>query len=124
MNDVLDMGEGGTAIFIHESSPWAEILCASGELDLAVVPQFSSALEKLFEAGLPVVLDLSECTYLDSTILRVLVGACNAWPARFGIVIPLGARVRRVFQVAGLESALLIGGSRKDLQHHFLTKTS
>jgi|HubBroStandDraft_1064217.scaffolds.fasta_scaffold41349_3 anti-anti-sigma factor len=121
---MLDMGEGGTAVFVHQTSPWAEILAAGGELDLAVVPQFSSALEKLFDGSLPVVLDLSECSYLDSTILRVLVGACNAWPGRFGIVIPTGARVRRVFQVAGLEGALLIGASREDLQQHFLTKSS
>ena len=49
---MLDMGEGGTAVFVHQTSPWAEILAAGGELDLAVVPQFSSALEKLFDGSL------------------------------------------------------------------------
>ena len=122
--DVVDMGEGGTAVMVRESLPWAEVLSVSGELDLAVVPQFGSALEELLRGSLPVVLDLSGCSYLDSTILRVLVGASNSAPSRFAIVVPEGARVRRVFQVAGLDSALPIGKSRENFQQQFSTKSS
>jgi len=121
---VVNTGEGGIATLVHESLPWAEILAAGGELDLAVVPTFGPALEKLLGHGVPVVLDLSGCTYLDSTILRVLVGATNAAPNRFAIVVPAEARVRRVFQIAGLDGALLIAESREKLQQHFLTKSS
>lgn len=116
--------DGGGAILVHESLPWAEILSASGELDLAVAPQFGSALDTLLGGNLPVVVDLSGCSYLDSTILRVLVGACNAAPNRFAIVVPPRARIRRVFQIAGLDGALLIGESREKLRDHFSTKIS
>jgi anti-anti-sigma factor len=113
------MGEGGTAVMVRESLAWAEVLAVSGELDLAVVPQFGSALEELLRGSLPVVLDLSGCSYLDSTILRVLVGASNSAPKRFAIVVPEEARIRRVFQIAGLETALPIGKSRENMQLQF-----
>jgi anti-anti-sigma factor len=116
---VVDMGEGGTAVMVRESLAWAEVLAVSGELDLAVVPQFGSALEELLRGSLPVVLDLSGCSYLDSTILRVLVGASNNAPKRFAIVVPEEARIRRVFQIAGLETALPIGKSRENMQLQF-----
>lgn len=122
--NVVNTDGGGTAVLVHESSTWAEILSVSGELDLAVVPQFGSALDSLLGGDLPVVVDLSGCSYLDSTILRVLVGAYNAAPNRFAIVVPPKARIRRVFQIAGLDSALLIGESREKLHDHFSTKTS
>ncbi|MGD0966745.1 MAG: STAS domain-containing protein [Candidatus Aquilonibacter sp.] len=121
--NVVDMGEWGTALMVHESLPWAEVLAVSGELDLAVVPQFGSALDELLRGSLPVVLDLSGCSYLDSTILRVLVGASNSSPNRFAMVVPEEARIRRVFQIAGLETTLPIGASRENLQLQF-AKTS
>ena len=120
---VLYPGDGRTGILIHESWSWAEVLSASGELDIAIVPPVGPAVDKLLRGNLPVVVDLSGCSYLDSTILRVLVGAANAGPNRFAILIPPGAAVRRVFQIAGLDRVLQIHESREDLQRYFSTKS-
>lgn len=51
-------------------------LALAGELDIGSAPQVEEALSEIEDAGHPtVVLDLRELTFMDSTGLRIIVGA-------------------------------------------------
>lgn len=88
------------------------VVAVRGELDLASVDQMRSALASaLAECPAEVVVDLSGATFVDSSGLGVIVGAegrRDASGAGQRRVVVRGAShaVRRVFEVAGLESLL------------------
>jgi anti-sigma B factor antagonist len=54
----------------------AAVLYVSGELDLASAPQLAEALDGLVAD--PVVVDLSQCTFLDSAGMGVLLASARA----------------------------------------------
>jgi anti-sigma B factor antagonist len=68
--------------------------------------------------GCDVLVDLSECTFIDSTVLGVLLAASQereAAGARLGLVIPPGTHiVYRITEVAGVASFLPIYASRDE----------
>lgn len=80
-----------------------------GEVDMATSSELDAALENM-AAGEKVVLDLTECAFLDSSALRVLVtGATRAETSggSLSLVAP-DPRIRRVLEIAGLEERLTI----------------
>ncbi len=87
-----------------------------GEFDLSVADELREAIALHLRSRLPLVLDLAYCEYLDSTILSVFVRLAKAEPARLGFVVPLGARVRRIFDMTHLSDALPLVPSRDDLR--------
>ncbi|HTU71041.1 MAG TPA: STAS domain-containing protein [Candidatus Baltobacteraceae bacterium] len=113
------MEGNGTFGVAHESLPWAEILVIDGELDIAVAGRFAELIEKQLEGSRPVIVDLTACTYLDSTILNVLVRAANAAPERVGVIVPLESRVRKLFKITSLEAPLRLTETRDQLQERF-----
>ncbi|MGB6984687.1 MAG: STAS domain-containing protein [Candidatus Aquilonibacter sp.] len=104
---------------VDENLPWARVLVVHGELDIGAAQWFSEAIDDRLGGELPLIVDLSACQYLDSTILNVLIRSANAAPGRIGIVVPAGARIRRIFNIAGLEDALALSESRHALQVRF-----
>jgi anti-anti-sigma factor len=104
---------------VDESLPWAQVLAVSGELDIGSAAWFAKAIEERLRHSLPLIVDLSECPYLDSTILNVLIRSAGAAPGRIGIVVPTTARIRRIFNMAGLEDALHLCETREALQVRF-----
>ncbi len=83
-----------------------------GEIDLATVHHFEEQLEQAGEAveeDSRVVIDLSECTFIDSTGIAVLAKTCkDERPGqstfRLGATSPV---VNRVLDLAGLSGALV-----------------
>jgi anti-anti-sigma factor len=104
---------------VDENVPWAQVLAVHGELDIGAAQWFSEAIDERLHRELPLIVDLSECQYLDSTILNVLIRSANGAPGRLGIVVPTVARIRRIFNIAGLEEALHLAESRDALQVRF-----
>lgn len=104
---------------VDESLPWAQVLVVRGELDIGSAEWFSQAIEERLRQQLPLIIDLTTCQYLDSTILNILIRSTNAEPGRVGIVVPAGARIRRIFNIAGLEEALQLCETRDALQVRF-----
>jgi anti-anti-sigma factor len=104
---------------VDESLPWAQVLAVHGELDIGAAEWFSQAIEERIHQQLPLIIDLTTCQYLDSTILNILIRSTNAEPARIGIVVPAAARIRRIFNIAGLEEALQLCETRESLQVRF-----
>ena len=94
--------EPGQSAIILENRPDGEILHVFGEVDLTSVDELRSAIDRAAAGGTHVIVDLAPCTYLDSTILSVLMRASETYAGRFQIVIPPSGLVRRVFTITSL----------------------
>lgn len=90
------------AAFIHEDVPLGDILHVLGEVDLANADEFHSAVLELTKGKGVVVIDLTACTYMDSSGLRVLATAHGAAQNRLRVVIPQTGSVHRIFEITGL----------------------
>jgi anti-anti-sigma factor len=81
-----------------------------GELDIAGLPAIEAGLDELLtQPPQPVLLDLAELRFLDSTGITVLIRIAN----HFGEVRTRDAApaVRRVIEVLGLRDRLGLGGA-------------
>ncbi|RYG63980.1 anti-sigma factor antagonist [bacterium] len=94
----------------------ATVVEVGGEIDLHSAPQLRAELLKAVEAVTPrVVIDLGEVTFIDSTGIGVLVGALKRAREKGGALNFCGiqSRVKRVFEITGLMSALPLFESRE-----------
>ena len=91
------------------------VVTVNGELDLYSAPQLESELAKLHQKSVrSVVVDLTECEFIDSTALVLLVKAnkrLGAAQAGFSIVTP-DRNIRRIFEITGLDRVLTIHQTR------------
>jgi len=90
------------AAFIHEDAPEADILHVLGEVDLANADEFQAAMTALTKGAGEVVADLTACTYMDSSGLRVIALAHKTIGDRLRVVIPQNGSVHRIFEITGL----------------------
>jgi anti-sigma B factor antagonist len=92
----------------------------TGELDQATADQLRAPLQETIEAGTgPVMIDMSGCSFIDSTGLGVIVEAWKALQARNGDSAALAiccpeAEVRRLLEVTGLDQAIEVHDTRDD----------
>jgi anti-sigma B factor antagonist len=90
-----------------------------GELELHNAHLLREEMAALCEQARPgVVVDLSQLTFMDSTGIGVLVNGFKTARARDGalaLVCP-SQRLMRLFEIAGLTSALSFFGDRADAQ--------
>jgi anti-anti-sigma factor len=95
----------------------AQALELVGELDVASAPALRERLaEVAIRGGGPLVIDLSDLNFIDSTGLSVLLNAKRRLTRRgrgFAVVCPPG-HVRRILEVTQLVEALGCHGSRED----------
>jgi anti-anti-sigma factor len=90
------------AAFIREETPAGDVLHVLGEVDLANADEFAAAVAQLSKDSKDVVVDLTACTYMDSSGLRVLAAAHKDGADRMRVVIPKGGSVHRIFEITGL----------------------
>ncbi len=85
--------------------PLGVVLILGGDLDLATAPLLRERLGRAICSGAPVVIDLAEVGFIDSSGLGVLVQADRQLRAFGGqLVLSGGSRaVRRVFELAGVD---------------------
>lgn len=98
------------------------MIAVRGELDLSTAPDLEAPLEDAIAAGdTSVLVDLSECEFIDSTGIALIVrawqrldrGADGEGSGR--VVISSGNdQVRRVLEVTGLELSIPIHGTRDE----------
>ena len=86
-----------------------ELLAVEGELDMATASRMISALNEAFaDLDRPLVVDLSEVAFMDSTGLALLMNAYRRVKRRgqgFAIVCP-GGPISRVFEIADMVESL------------------
>jgi anti-sigma B factor antagonist len=91
----------------------ATVVVASGELDAYAAPDLSTELESVRDRD-GVVVDLTRVSFMDSTVLGLLVRTTRELSeadARVRIVLPAGP-ARRIFEITALDSVLPIAETR------------
>jgi anti-sigma B factor antagonist len=98
------------------------VIAVRGELDLSTAPELEGPLEEAIAAGdASVLVDLSECEFIDSTGIALIV---RAWQrldrAADGdgegrvVICSYNDQVRRVLEITGLELSIPIHSTRDD----------
>lgn len=85
----------------------ASLLTFAGDYDVFCAPSVRERLQGEIDSGTPSVLDLRGATFIDSTIMSVLLAAnrrSNEAGQPFAIVLPTASTspVRRIFEVTHL----------------------
>ena len=84
-------------------------VCLEGEFDLTNAPSFRDAADRVLEHGDGLILDLSEATFIDSSVIHVIVRAAEAADgSQRAVVLQLGtaAIVERALEIANIEQVL------------------
>jgi anti-sigma B factor antagonist len=93
-----------------------ELLLVEGELDIATAPRLITALNNAVQEVLhSLVVDLSDCGFMDSTGLALLINAHRRLARRskgFAVVCPPGP-LRRVFEVTDMVDTLHVCPDRE-----------
>jgi anti-sigma B factor antagonist len=101
---------------IERTDSGVSLLTISGEHDLSTAPILRRRLEGLLDEGTAVVVDLSPATFVDSSILGVILdGRRRAATAGIGFAIVHANgtdAVDRVLEVTGLRAELPVHASR------------
>lgn len=97
----------------REDANGLPVLVLEGELALATATQLAGAMEP-FSAGATIVVDLSELDFTDSTGVRELMRAASALGEGLGIVCGSEGPVRRLFEIARVDSLLSVYPSRAE----------
>ena len=90
-----------------QDSADTRVLVLRGELDLASSPELGARAEELINDGTPLVLDLRNLMFIDSTGLGAIAGVDRAARKAGTTVslIPGPPSVQRVFEVSGTTDA-------------------
>jgi anti-sigma B factor antagonist len=106
--------EGATVVSpfgVEVSGPPATpVVVVRGEIDVATSPQLRNDLSTLIAGGARhLTLDFTAVSFVDSSGLGVLVGTYKRLREDGGSIRIVGAQpsVRKVFEITGLETALL-----------------
>lgn len=104
-------------IAVERTNAGLAVLSISGEHDLSTAPELRRRLEDVLSEGTGVVVDLSRATFIDSSILGVILDAKRrAAEAKVGyaVVHTNGADpVDRVLEVTGLRAELPVHSARE-----------
>lgn len=87
-----------------------------GELDQATAPELRSVLTEALDSGVSVLVNLSECEFIDSTGLSLLVEAKRRLAEGkrdFGICCP-DDDVRRLLELTGIDEAVGLFDTRDE----------
>jgi anti-anti-sigma factor len=98
------------AVEVKFHSPALAIVALRGEHDLHSWREVTLALAAA-GARPGVIVDLSQCSFLDSSMLTTLLVAAKHMRARGGaleVVIPPGAHVRRIFELMNIQAIMAI----------------
>jgi anti-sigma B factor antagonist len=93
------------------------VVTVRGELDLGTAPELEGPLEEAVGAEEPLLIDLSECEFIDSTGIAMIVrawqrlGNGDAGRERVAICSD-NEQVRRVLEITGLEASIPVHESR------------
>ena len=95
----------------------ADIIRITGDVDITCKPQLNGLLQSL-EGARRAIVDLSECTYMDSTMLNALYAVNRLRGATLWVVLPTDANARRVIHLTNLDERLRIAPSVSTVLGH------
>jgi anti-sigma B factor antagonist len=99
-------------VAIRENLANAEVLHVFGSVDIATAPDFEESINAI-DSGLPVIVDLSECSYIDTTALSVLIRAFrrSGGSRHFRVVVGSESQVERVFTIVQMNTIMPVRNS-------------
>ncbi len=89
-----------------------------GEVDVYTAPQLKQQMIALLDGGAAdIIVDLTQVEYLDSTALGVLIGGLKRLREKNGnlLLVCPNQRVRRVFEITGLDKIFDIYNSESEI---------
>lgn len=101
--------------FIHEPTHDAHVVHVYGEVDLALASEFEAAVATAAESGMGISINLAACSYIDSSILAMLILQAKKHQGRLGIVLPTSGAVQRLFQMTSLADVLPVQTAAPEL---------
>jgi anti-sigma B factor antagonist len=107
-------------LVIERTDPGMAVLTISGEHDLSTAPHLRRRLDGLVDEGTATVVDLSPATFIDSSILGVILnGRRRAAEAEIGFAVARSRSngsdaVDRVLEVTGLRTELPVHARREE----------
>jgi anti-anti-sigma factor len=110
MMSELPFSESHEFLIERHSFDHAVHLRVRGDVDIATAPLLEQAIATV-PPNTSTIVDLSECPYVDSSAISVLVKAHKRFPDEFCVVVPEDARIRRIFSITSLDTVLHIEAS-------------
>lgn len=114
-------GAGGSVTPVTDAHPQWPIARLAGDIDLSNVDDLTLALEQsVANHALGLVVDLTPVTYMDSTGLRLLFRLARRLRDRqqtLHLVVPEGARIRRILELSGVALVASMTSTLPDLDH-------
>jgi anti-sigma B factor antagonist len=106
-----------STIAVERAQAGVEVVTVTGEHDLSTAPELQRRMDAALDSGAPVAVDLLQTTFIDSTVLRVLILAREHADERgVGFSIALGEStghgVRRLLELTGIEQRLQTAPTR------------
>jgi anti-sigma B factor antagonist len=104
-------------IVTERAAPGVSVVTVTGEHDLSSAAELERVLDEAFGAGSAVAVDLLGTTFIDSTVLRILIWAREEATQRgVGFRVALGETtgqgVRRLLELTGMEQRLATAPTR------------
>jgi anti-anti-sigma factor len=95
------------------------VVAVRGELDLGTAPGLEGPLEDAIGAAEPLLIDLTECEFIDSTGIAMIVRAWQRLADGDGtsdrlVICSANEQVRRVLEITGLELSIPVHASREE----------
>jgi anti-sigma B factor antagonist len=95
------------------------VVVVTGEHDVYTAPSLRDQIQSVIEEKAPFVIDLTPATFVDSSILRVLLEARRqAEESGLGFAVALGngegPGVRRILEVTGLMNVFPVRANREE----------
>ncbi len=108
---------GVSGIVVERAEPGVEVVTVTGEHDLSTAPELQRRLDAALDSGAAVAIDLLQTTFIDSTVLRVLICTRERASERgIGFSVALGDStghgVRRLLELTGMERRLQTAPTR------------
>jgi anti-anti-sigma factor len=112
----------GGAITVENDPRGAGIVVLVGEIDLGDQAAFQASIDRAWAVGRDIVIDLSQATFFDSTILMVIMQALRRVESsdreRLALVVPLRSHANRVLVLSGFTQLLMpIAETRDEVFH-------
>ena len=98
-----------SAAFVREDFDAVIVLHVFGELDMSNKKEFEEAVvsaEADMGADRLTVIDLTSCTFLDSTALQVVVRAHQRLGDKLCVIVPEASFIHRVFRITSLDTRI------------------
>jgi len=98
---------GELEVNIESASGRATVVRVDGDLDMATCPKLAEALERA-DVGKRTIIDLSGCTFLDSSAVRVLIAAARASESAGGdvLLVTKDPGILRILEIASVDAML------------------